>query len=64
LPILEETEPPILAFHAACLVLPSEFANHSKLNILKYPDIGVGRRINTKVFFNFIIWLFYNLKFV
>jgi len=49
LPIFNEAESPVLAFHTASLVLPNELSHHSKMNILKYPDIGLGRRITNRV---------------
>jgi len=58
LPITNENESPNLAFHCACLVVPSEIATHPKMNILKYPEIGIGRRVNTRVNQHFMILIF------
>jgi len=55
LPIADEANAPVLAFHTACLVLPSEIANNPKLNILKYPEQGIGRRIISRVLIYLII---------
>jgi len=49
LPIADESNAPVLAFHSACLVLPSEIANNPKFTILKYPELGIGKRITTRV---------------
>lgn len=40
-----ESENPTLAWHACCLVLPSEQMFSPKLNIYKLPEVGVGRRL-------------------
>ena len=46
---------PLLAWHTACLVLPSEVANNPKINIYKLPEEKVERRITIKVNINKII---------
>jgi hypothetical protein len=40
-----ETEIPTLAWHACCLVLPSEQMFSPKLNIYKLPEVGTARRL-------------------
>ena len=47
------TTGPTLAWHAACLVLPIEIANHHKINIYKLPEEKIGRRTVVKVIYNF-----------
>ena len=40
---------PALAWHAACLVLPHEIANHPRVNIYKFAEEKSGRRSVVKV---------------
>ena len=50
---------PSLAWHSACLVLPSEQMFNPKLNIYKLPEVGIGRRVASRVlecFYNFNIF--------
>lgn len=46
---------PTLAWHSACLVLPSEQSFNPKMNIYKLPEIGIGRRQTMKVKNYFLI---------
>ena len=39
--INEETPSPVLAYHKCCLVLPEEIKINPKMNIYRYPDMGV-----------------------
>ena len=48
---------PLLAWHSACLVLPSEIANNPRTNIYKLPEEKIGRRLTHKVKINRIIIL-------
>lgn len=40
---------PPLAWHTACLVLPSEIANSPRVSIYKFPEEKIGRRSVVKV---------------
>lgn len=40
---------PTLAYHSACLVLPSDIANHPRVNIYKFGEEKIGRRSVVKV---------------
>lgn len=44
-----DLQSPCLAWHSACLVIPSEQLFHPKMNIYKLPEIGIGRRLISKV---------------
>ncbi len=44
-----ENQAPLLASHSACLVLPFELAFHPKFNIYKIPEIGINRRVYSRV---------------
>ena len=41
--INEDITPPYLAYHKCCLVLPEEIRINPKLNIYRFPDMGVKR---------------------
>jgi len=40
---------PTLAYHSACVVLPSDIAHHPRINIYKFGEEKVGRRSVVKV---------------
>lgn len=50
-----ELQAPSLAWHSACLVMPYEVAYHPKFNIYKIPEIGIGRRVVSRVIKKFKI---------
>jgi len=53
---------PCLAWHSACLILPADIIFHSKFNIYKLPEMGIGRRSVPRVNFIFILKnLFFDL---
>ena len=47
--ISTDTEGPYLAWHTACLVVPAEQVFNSKMNIYKFPEMGIARRVSSKV---------------
>jgi hypothetical protein len=47
---------PLLAWHSACLVLPSEIANHPRTNIYNLPEEKIGKRLTNKVNINFFYY--------
>lgn len=47
--ISDETPGPNLQGHACCLVLPHDLKYNPKMNIYKYPDIGIGRQGGNRV---------------
>jgi hypothetical protein len=47
--ISEDSPGPMVAGHACALVLPSDLKYNPRLNIYKFPDIGVARLQNTRV---------------
>lgn len=46
--ISDEVPGPVLAGHSCCLVLPHDIKYNPRLNIYKYPDVGIGRN-NSRV---------------
>jgi hypothetical protein len=48
--ISSDFEPPTLAWHSVCLVLPSDQRNNPKTNIYKIPEQNIGRRTVSRVF--------------
>lgn len=48
-----DCQAPLLAWHSACLVMPYDIALHPKFNIYKIPEIGIGRRVISRVNFQY-----------
>jgi hypothetical protein len=48
--INDDTPGPTLAGHSHCLVLPHDFKYNPRMHIYKYPELGVGRLQNSRVF--------------
>ena len=47
--ISPDSDPPHLAWHSCCVVLPAEIRLSNKLNVYKIPELAIGRRIISRV---------------